>query len=411
VESKGATGVKILITAVGHRTEHWTDLFAVLGRIPELELTVAVADVSPGTVQTLGGFDPLHVWSYVLPHRLGEARTGHMASVLFRRSAFRALDGYRPDVIHIIGEASYLSTRQVIRWGTRRWPGVPITLYAAQNIVMKLPVPFNRLELRTHHAVDHAFPITPAALTVLRAKGYRGPATIVPLGVDTTVFTPGPPAPPQRRFTVGFVGRLEPHKGVRELLTTVEQLDADLVVVGRGSLSPAVREFAARRPSRVTLRDWADHTALPALIAQMDVLVLPSVEVVQRNVVPWIGIPLREQFGRVLVEAMACGVPVVGSDVGEIPYVIGDAGLTFPGGDLAGLTERLQRLRDQPALREELAARGRKRALTVFGWDRAADRMWAVWQSLSWTAPAGRTPRPHHPQTTERTNARTVTTS
>lgn len=406
--------MKVLITAVGQRTEHWTDLFAVLGRIPELELSVAVADVSPGTVETLGGFDPLHVWSYVLPHRLSEARTGHMASVLFRRRAFRALDGYRPDVIHIIGEASYLSTRQVIRWGTRRWPGVPITLYAAQNIVMKLPAPFNRLERRAHHGVDHAFPITPAALNVLQAKGYRGPATIVPLGVDTTVFTPAPPPPPvtpERRFTVGFVGRLEPHKGVRELLTTVERLDADLVIVGQGSLSPAVREFASRRPSRVTLRDWASHTDLPGLIARMDVLALPSVEVTQRNLVPWIGIPLREQFGRVLVEAMACGVPVVGSDVGEIPYVIGDAGLIFPGGDEAGLAECLRRLRDQPALRAELAALGRKRAMTEFGWDRAADRMWAVWQNLSWTAPAGRTSGSHHPQATERTNARTVTTT
>jgi glycosyltransferase involved in cell wall biosynthesis len=403
--------MKVLITAVGQRTEHWTDLFAVLGRISGLELTVAVADVSPGTVETLRRFDPLQVWSYVLPHRLGEARTGHMASVLFQRHAFRALDGYRPDVIHIIGEASYLSTRQVIRWGSRRWPDVPITLYAAQNVVMRLPAPFNRLERQAHRAVDHTFPITPAALKVLQAKGYAGPATIVPLGVDTTVFTPGPPAPPDRRFTVGFVGRLEPHKGVRDLLTTVERIDADLVVVGRGSLTPAVKEFAARRPSRVTLRDWADHTDLPGLIAQMDVLALPSVETIQRNLVPWIGIPLREQFGRVLVEAMACGVPVVGSDVGEIPYVIGDAGLTFPGGDPAGLAECLVRLRDQPDLRADLAARGRQRATTEFGWDRAADRMWAVWQSLSRTAGAGRTPRPHLPQATERTDARTVTTS
>jgi glycosyltransferase involved in cell wall biosynthesis len=181
--------------------------------------------------------------------------------------------------------------------------------------------------------------------------------------------------------------------------------------VGRGSLTPAVREFAARRPSRVTLRDWADHTDLPGLIARMDVLALPSVEVIQRNLVPWIGIPLREQFGRVLVEAMACGVPVIGSDVGEIPYVIGDAGLTFASDDPAGLAEGLTRLRDQPALREELGRRGRQRAVTEFGWDRAADRMLAVWQTLSWTEPAGRTPRPHHPHATERTNARTVASS
>jgi glycosyltransferase involved in cell wall biosynthesis len=74
----------------------------------------------------------------------------------------------------------------------------------------------------------------------------------------------------------------------------------------------------------------------------------------------------KEQFGRVLVEAMASGVPVIGSDSGAIPGVIGDAGLVVPEGDVAALHGALCRLRDDPHLRRELAQRGRQRALAHF---------------------------------------------
>jgi glycosyltransferase involved in cell wall biosynthesis len=111
--------------------------------------------------------------------------------------------------------------------------------------------------------------------------------------------------------------------------------------------------------------------------------VLPSVEVVQRNVTPWIGIPLREQFGRVLAEAMACGVPVVGSDVGEVPHVIGDPSLTFPAGDPVALAARLARLRDDRGLAARLSARGVQRAVVEFGWDRIVETMCRVWANLT----------------------------
>jgi glycosyltransferase involved in cell wall biosynthesis len=80
-------------------------------------------------------------------------------------------------------------------------------------------------------------------------------------------------------------------------------------------------------------------------------LVLPS-----RTRPNWV-----EQFGRVLIEAMASGVPVVGSDSGEIPNVIGDAGLVFPEGDIGRLRAHLQSLIDDPGLWAALARRGRER--------------------------------------------------
>ncbi|MEN3615610.1 glycosyltransferase family 4 protein [Plantactinospora sp. ZYX-F-223] len=376
----------ILITAVGQRTEHWIDLFTLLCARPELTLTIVAADVSAETDQTLRTLarEAPRLHYHPVPHLLGEARTGHMASVLFRPRHLRQVVPARPDVLHVIGEAAYLSTWQALGVRRRRWPRVPVTLYAAQNIVTRFPTPFPQLERRAFGTVTHAFPITPAALGVLRAKGYRGAATVVPLGVDTRLFAPAPRPRRGQPFTVGFVGRLEPHKGVTDLLQAVDLADADLLAVGRGSLAAAVTRAAARRPGRVRLHDWADHAALPGLLRGMDVLVLPSIEIVQRNVLPWVGIPLREQFGRVLVEAMACGVPVVGSDVGEIPHIIGEAGLTYPAGNVLALADRLTRLRDDAGLAARLRERGLRRA-AAFGWDRAADTMCEIWQRLRWS--------------------------
>jgi glycosyltransferase involved in cell wall biosynthesis len=374
--------MKVLITVVGKRTEHWTDLFAVLAQQPGLHLTVAVADVSPLTIQSLQrcASQSSQFSFHHLPHVLSEARSGHMASIMIAPQVLRRWRIESPDVLHIIGEPAYLSTWQVLGLRNRSWPAVPVTHYAAQNVLTRFPIPFPALERRAYRTVDHIFPITPAALKVLRSKGYRGAASIIPLGVDTTLFKPGSRQRTET-FTVGFVGRLEAHKGIAGLLQAVDTIGCNLLVVGQGTLSGLVRDAAAAN-QRIRLIDWADHDELPGLLTEMDVLALPSAEVVQRNVVPWVGIPLREQFGRVLVEAMACGVPVVGSDIGEIPHVIGDAGLVFAAGNVNALIERLVQLRDDPAFAQQLGKNGVERASVEFGWDNVASSMRKVWDGL-----------------------------
>ncbi|MEU6078418.1 glycosyltransferase family 4 protein [Micromonospora sp. NPDC047074] len=375
----------VLTTVVGSRTEHWTDLFDILCERPGVRLTVLAADVSPRTRREFARLARRHpaFEARTLPHWLGEGRSGHMASVLVRFGGRPGPAIPPPDVVHVIGEAAYLSTWQALRLCRRRWPGVPTTLYAAQNVVTRFPMPFPLLERHAYRSVDMILPITPAARDVLRAKGYRGAAPIVPLGVDDRIFRP----PPSRRvgyqpFTVGFVGRFEHHKGVLDLLRASELVDCDVLLVGDGSLTAEIDLAAARRPGRVRRHAWVGHAELPGLLGEMSVFALPSVEVVQRNVLPWVGIPLREQFGRVLVEAMACGVPVVGSDVGEVPYVMGDAGLVFAAGDVAALAGRLAALRDDPALAQDLSARGLTRVRTHFTWQRVAERLCQVWDGL-----------------------------
>ena len=89
-----------------------------------------------------------------------------------------------------------------------------------------------------------------------------------------------------------------------------------------------------------------------------------------------------EQFGRVLIEAMACGVPVVGADCGEIPNVIGDAGLMFPQNDHAALRAHLDRLMHDDALRADLRARGRARVLERYTMKHIASQTFEVYRSM-----------------------------
>lgn len=373
----------VLISVIANRADHWVDLFKALLRRPGIELTVFAATMTSRAreeLQVLAEEHP-HFHVHVASRLPGADLTGHMASVMVRPGSGRVLRSRRPDVVHIIGEPAYLSTRQVLHMRRRYWPDIPVTVYAAQNVVTHFPFPFPLVERHTYESVDCAFPITPAALNVLRTKGYQGKACVVPLGVDTDTFRPSTRPATVRPFTVGFVGLFERHKGIGTLLDAAESLDCNLLFVGKGRLTSRIEQAASRRPGRIEIHPWVPRGELPSLLARMDVLALPAVEVVQHNVLPWVGIPLKEQFGRVLIEAMACGVPVVGSNVGEIPYVVGPAGLVFSAGNPNSLAECLRRIRDDAALAERLSATALSRA-RLFSWSRIADSLCRTWQAI-----------------------------
>ena len=104
----------------------------------------------------------------------------------------------------------------------------------------------------------------------------------------------------------------------------------------------------------------------------MDAFVLPSVTTPV----------LKEQFGKVLVEAMACEVPVIGSSSGAIPEVIGDAGLVFREGDVDDLVDKLNTLANKPVFRQELAKKGKSRVLDNFTWQKFAENTYSVFKEV-----------------------------
>ena len=151
---------------------------------------------------------------------------------------------------------------------------------------------------------------------------------------------------------MGYAGRLVESKGLRDLMAATRLVPGiDLVIAGDGPMAEEVR-----REPNVRWLGTLDRTRMAEFWGEIDAFVLPS-----RTTRKW-----AEQFGRVIVEAMAHGVPVIGSTSGAIPEVIGDAGLVFPEGDVVRLAEAIERLRSDASLRALLSDRGYERLESTY---------------------------------------------
>lgn len=259
----------------------------------------------------------------------------------------------RPDLVHIDEEPYNLATFLALR--AAQAVGARSLFFSWQNILRPYPQPFRAMEGHVLRRSHGAMAGNEEAKAVLQAKGCRAPVWVIPqFGVDEQVFRPAPGPRDDRTFTVGFAGRLVPEKGVELLLEAVSALpQAHVVIAGSGGQEAALRAQARTLglESRVTFETSLSSAAMPAFYNRLDALVLPS-----RTLPNW-----KEQFGRVLIEAMACGVPVVGSSSGEIPNVIGQAGLVFPEGDVDALRAALRSVAEDMALRRTLSEAGLQR--------------------------------------------------
>ena len=118
--------------------------------------------------------------------------------------------------------------------------------------------------------------------------------------------------------------------------------------VGGGPMERDLSAFASAHPGRVRVLTGVAHDDVPRHLNAMDLMCAPS-----QTTRAW-----REQFGRMLIEAMACGIPVVASRSGEIPHVMGDAGVLVDESDAAHWTAAIDRLLTEPKSRADLSARG-----------------------------------------------------
>lgn len=282
----------------------------------------------------------------------------------------------RPDIVHVDEEPYNLATFQAT-WLARR-AGARVLFFTWQNINRRYPPPFSWMESYVLRHSAYGLVGNQEAIQVWRAKGYTGPLKLIPqFGVDPDIFKPAPGSQDTgKSLSIGYVGRLVEEKGIDVLLRAAAGLPGlwRVYVLGSGPEREPLECLANELGigDRVLFDAPIPSTQMPAYYRGLDVLVLPS-----RTRPNW-----KEQFGRVLIEAMACGVPVVGSTCGEIPQVIAGGGLVFPENDAAALRECLIRLQRDEALRADLSRRGRQRVLSCYSQARIAAETVQVYQEM-----------------------------
>ncbi len=272
-----------------------------------------------------------------------------------------------PDAIYVHHEPYGLATAQVLR--AARDFGGAFGFYSAQNLVKRYPRPIASFERAVYRRADFAFAVSDTVARVLREKGYTGAMSVLPLPVDVDTFRPMPRKDGDATsLTVGYVGRLAHEKGVDVMLDALAELPGvHFVIIGDG---PARSELMARAEKlalgdRVEWRGYVPHERAHEAYAALDLLIVPS-----RSVSGW-----EEQFGRVVIEALASGVSVVSSDSGELSNLIRrtGGGWLFAEGDAHGLAARIQEARDHDA-RTLRGTAGRRAVTEQFGLDIVAEQ-------------------------------------
>ena len=286
----------------------------------------------------------------------------------------RLLQRQQFDIIDLHEEPASLAALEIrlLSWvGHRR---TPLVVYGAQNIPKRFPLPFRWIERGTLRRAQGAYPCNREAGDIYRDKGFRGLVQVMGLGVEVERFTADDAHPAQPATTVGYVGRLEEHKGVQVVLDALVALpDLRFEICGDGPYRAALEAQVARLGmcDRVNFLGYSNHDQLPDRYATFDLAVIPS-----QTRPNWV-----EQFGRVAIEAMASGVPVVAADSGALPDVLDGAGVLVPEADAGAWFRELSRLVASPSQRVSLSNAGRKRAIT-YSWSAIATQHVAFYRKV-----------------------------
>jgi glycosyltransferase involved in cell wall biosynthesis len=292
------------------------------------------------------------------------------------------------DIIHC-WEEPYIVAGAQIAYLTPKT--AKLVYYTPQNIEKKYQMPFSIFEDMALKKMSGLIGVGQTAtqtwIEKLKKKQIAKPVVTIPHGVDLDLFKPNDRAR-QNILTkcnwedngipiIGYLGRLTEEKGIVLMMEVLERLSNSgmnwrCLVIGKGPMEKQLKQWAESYVDRVRILNDVGHEAVPNYLNIMDVLIAPS-----QTRPNWC-----EQLGRMLIEAMACGVPVIASDSGEIPYVVGDAGIIVGENDLDGWVTAIQNSIDSPTTRNRLIELGIERAKSQFSWSVIARQKIDFFESL-----------------------------
>jgi len=318
----------------------------------------------------------------------------HQGLLTFGADLISQMHQFRPQIIQVEQGSRSLAYTQMIILNQLLGIKAKNIFFTWWNLPYTLKFPVSLLEKYNLHHSHGIIAGNQDGAEILGDRGYQGKIKVMPqLGVDEKLFTPK--SQPelaaklgiyQGEFVVGFVGRFVPEKGLLTLLQALIGLRDypwKLLLLGRGELRDILVKIIEENnlQERVIMVESVPHNQVPNYINLMSTLVLPSETTSKVKTLTSVG--WKEQFGHVLIEAMACQVPVIGSNSGEIPHVIGDAGLIFPEGDIQALANCILQLRQNPDLAQRLGVMGYKTAMRKYTNTALAKQQLEFYQELS----------------------------
>jgi glycosyltransferase involved in cell wall biosynthesis len=362
---------------IGGIERHLQDLARAQARMPGIEVDVAVVSEDAPSQELDEG---VKVWR--------GKQLGVVAANPISRDILGALRGSHHDVWHFhypfpTGELSLL---RVARPRAER-PVAVCTYHSdfvAQSVAKRLlAAPYAALTRRYLAELDAVIVSSPGLATNSR---FLAPVAqkirVIPFGIDPGRWEAGLETVESSRAirdrvagpVTLFVGRLVPYKGVEVLLEAFRSVPGTLLIVGDGPLRPSLEAAASQSELSGRVR-FLGGLSQPDLIAHFhaaDVFVLPSVT-------------SNEAFGLVQLEAHACGVPVVSTDLPTgVPFANkdGETGLVVPPGDPVRLAAALRAIVNDPDLRARMGARARERQRTEFSLDAMTGRVLELYEEL-----------------------------
>lgn len=371
--------MKILVASHSYIVDLNCEKFRTLAKLePEIEVTIVVpkrwkpGGVMRDTIETRyreeGSFRVVPISNF---------SQNNQGLLTFGAELISLLKEFHPDIIQVEQGSKSLAYAQLITLNRLLGLKAKNLFFTWWNLPYELKFPVSLLEAYNLKHTDGIIAGNQAGAEILRDRGYQGKLQIMPqLGVDDSLFcSQAQPSLATQLginsddFVIGFAGRFVPEKGILTLIKALENLrdrSWKLLLLGRGALKAEIQQQAESLgfSDRLIWIESVPHAEVYRYINLMNTLVLPSETTYQFKTLTSVG--WKEQFGHVLIEAMACQVPVIGSDSGEIPNVIDQAGLVFSEGSVGELSDRLAQLMDNPSFAEELGQRGYERVIARY---------------------------------------------
>jgi glycosyltransferase involved in cell wall biosynthesis len=356
------------------------DKFYELAKSPGIDLTIVTPKRWKTDLYVMDCEKPRNDTLNIIPLRC--LSTGLESFYFYGFGLLRIIYRLKPDIIHVEQGADAFSYFQAILFSKLFSKKSKRMFFTWVNWDVRIKYPLTFFEKYNLKHSDCAICGNHDAARILRGKGFIGNIKILPqMGIDPDFFRKINVEELKkslgiRNFCVGFLGRFVAEKGLLLLLEACAQIigKVDILLVGDGSLKQELINEAKRLNLSSNLKivpPLMNEKVVP-YINCLNALVLPSYEIKT-----W-----REQFGHVLIEAMACGVPVIGSTSGEIPNVIGDAGLIFKEKDVQDLKEKIELIMNDTGLASKLSRKGLDRVKEKYTNKKIAEETLAIYKEL-----------------------------